>query len=370
MDKRFLMVGLGLIAAIAVVTLAILAGGPSRSTTTATTPPAPPTITNRGISQEDLDNPRTGTQDLVEVVQDFQLYSEDGDTVTLFTGDQVVPQPNFVADVVRPAAEVRSSDRRVLRITADAGRFYHPGNEPTRGEFHQNTVVTQYQAPDGKPLDLDSDDHVQFRLYLDQLTRFDRENGHITSEGPVRLVGPAVDFTGTGLDLTFNLLDQRVERLVIAQGDQLRLAQGSTFTTANNNPADADNADASDMTAPDTSGNNPEAAGPEPAQPYRVVLYDNLDILVGPDHTTLTGDRLEVLFTPAPGNAPGSTPGNDNPAAAALAPPQGSGTSVPVSATPSLSFINTNTNPSGGDPPARRPRPPHPRRGPRTAPRP
>lgn len=294
MDKRFLMVGVGLVAAIVVVTLAILAGGPRQSTVVGPKP-TPPRITNPGITAEDMNKPPVGIQDPVEVIRDFEIYREDGSTVTVFTGDQVIPQPNFVSDVIRPAAEVHASDNRVLRITANAGRFYHPGNEPTRGEFHQNTVVTQYQAPEGEPLDLTTDRHIQFRLYLDELTRFDRENGNITSQGPVRLVGPAIDFTGRGLDLTFNLLDQRVERLIITQGDQLRLAQGSTFTSPNNqnnNPQSPEMAIPGSRDKESSTDSNADAA-----QAYRVVLYDNLDINVGPNNTTLTGDRLEVLFT-------------------------------------------------------------------------
>ncbi|MEM1107772.1 MAG: hypothetical protein AAGH99_03685 [Planctomycetota bacterium] len=301
MDKRFLLIAGGLVAAIAVVTLAILAGGPRSSGSTGPRP-TPPQITNRGITAEDLENPNAKPAELVEVAEGMQFYSEDGETVTLFTGDRVVPQPNFVSDVIRPAAEVRFSAGRLLRVTADEGRFYHPGNEPTRGEFHRNTVVTQYEAPDGEPIDLDSDRHVQFRVYLDELTRFDRENGHIQSDGPVRLVGPAVDFTGTGLDLTFNMLDQRVERLVIDQGDELRLAQGSNLTTTRS-PGEA---------SPESSPSNladPQASPPQQTeghQPYLAILYDNLDINVGPDNTTLTGDRLEALFTLAPGSDPGS----------------------------------------------------------------
>ncbi|MBB6429394.1 hypothetical protein [Algisphaera agarilytica] len=298
MDKRFLMVGGGLIAAIAVVTLAILVGGPSQSKP-AGPKPTPPTLVNPGISAEDLNNPPVGIQDPVEVIREFEIYREDGDSVTVFTGEQVVPQPNFVSDVVRPTAEIHSSNNRVIRITADAGRFYHPGNEPTRGEFHQHTVVTQFQAPDGERLDLTTDQHVQFRLYLDELTRFDRENGQIQSDGPVRLVGPTIDFTGQGLDLTFNLLDQRVERLVIAQGDELRLAQNSTFTQPGSPTPKPRAAEQSDK-APDTTPSSPNQTPTTTAQPYRVVLHDNLDINVGPDNTTLTGDRLEVLFTLAP----------------------------------------------------------------------
>ncbi|MEM9418296.1 MAG: hypothetical protein AAGA25_04455 [Planctomycetota bacterium] len=329
MDKRFLMVGSGLIAAIVVVTLAILIGGPSQSKP-AGPKPAPPNITNLGITAEDLQNPPKGIQDPVEVIRDFEIYREDGESITIFTGEQVIPQPNFVSDVVRPTAEIHSSGNRVLRITATAGRFHHPGNEPTRGEFHQHTVVTQFQAPEGERLDLSSDQHVQFRLYLDELTRFDRENGQIQSEGPVRLVGPTIDFTGKGLNLTFNLLDQRVERLVIAEGDELRLAQNSSFTQPGNQ---SDNTD-SGAAAPDDSTPPAESPSVEGTQPYRVVLHDNLDINVGPDNTTLTGDRLEVLFTLAPESDDSSKPLNSSAAAKSFRP------------TSSLEYISTGPAPS------------------------
>ncbi|MEM9881675.1 MAG: hypothetical protein AAF800_02010, partial [Planctomycetota bacterium] len=297
MQQRFVWLLGGLVAAAVVVAMAVFLGGPGAPADAG--PDAdPPPLTGRGVTAEDLANPRPLDLAPVEVVRDFEIFSESGDGGwTRFAGDEVSPQPDFVSDVVRPAAEVYFSPTRVLTITASSGRFHHPGNEPTRGEFYRDTVVTQYQAPPGETLDRVGDRHVQFRLYLDELTRFDRETGRLGSDGPVRLVGPRVDFTGRGLDLTFNLAADRIERLVVTEGDQLRFAPtpapGSDNAAARNPQNTA---------TPDDTPRNETGPGADTPQRYRVVLLDNLRIEVGPGEANLTGDRLNATFTAAMAN--------------------------------------------------------------------
>ncbi|MEO1236208.1 MAG: hypothetical protein AAFX76_05405, partial [Planctomycetota bacterium] len=225
MGRSVMLVGGGVVAAIIVVALAAWLGGPAQSASTGPAP-TPPVISSPGVTFDDLAQPDRGRVQPVEVVRDFditELYREDSDgSVTRFSAAEVTPLADFVAEAKRPAAEMRFPSGRVLLITADEGKFFHPGNEPNRGEFRRNTVVTQYQPPPGEAADLASDRHVQFRLYLDDVTTFDRERGHVRSAGPVRLVGPDLDFTGVGLDLTFNVLADRIERLVVDRGDLLR----------------------------------------------------------------------------------------------------------------------------------------------------
>ncbi|MEM6459726.1 MAG: hypothetical protein AAF710_10090, partial [Planctomycetota bacterium] len=292
MQQRFVWLLGGLVAAAVVVAMAVFLGGPGAPVDAG--PDAdPPPLTGRGVTADDLANPRPLDLAPVEVVRDFELFSESGDGGwTRFAGDEVSPQPDFVSDVVRPAAEVYFSPTRVLTITASSGRFHHPGNEPTRGEFYRDTVVTQYQAPPGQTLDLVGDRHVQFRLYLDELTRFDRETGRLGSDGPVRLVGPRVDFTGRGLDLTFNLAADRIERLVVTQGDQLRFAP----TPRNDSAATRNRQNDTQPAATPQNEPHPKA---DPPQRYRVVLLDDLRIQVGSGEANLTGDRLDATFTAA-----------------------------------------------------------------------
>ncbi|MEL7088034.1 MAG: hypothetical protein AAGL98_06275, partial [Planctomycetota bacterium] len=214
MNARFLWVAGATVLAAAVFVLAAVFGG-SGPAVPQGPPPTPPNVQGFGVSRDDLNTPTDGTVAPIAGARGFEVFSDDGETVTRFTGQELRPQADFVADVTRPVAEVRFSDSKLLLITADSGRFLHPGNVPTQGEFNAHTVVTQFEAPDGVPLDLESDEHVQFRLYLDELTTFHQQDGHIYSQGPVRLVAPDLDFTGQGLDLTFNRLRERIEELII-----------------------------------------------------------------------------------------------------------------------------------------------------------
>lgn len=341
MNARFLWVGVAILLAAAVFVLAAVFGG-SGPAAPVGPPPTPPNVSGFGVSAEDMNTPNDGSVAPIAGARGFEVFSDDGETVTRFTGDELTPQADFIADVTRPVAEMRFSDSKMLLITAASGRFHHPGNVPTRGEFNAHTVVTQYQSPDGTPIDLETDQHVQFRLYLDDLTTFDQQRGHIRSQGPVRLVAPDLDFTGRGLDLTFNRLRERIEELIIEQGDELRIAADAGFTPAAD-PADG-SADGPQLSSRDTGDATPDTpAESAPAvQHYHATLLDNIQITVGADDTTLTGDRLEATFALKPGSDPGTAaraPGNETPTASAPSGPTLDATAAP------LYFIN---NPAPG----------------------
>jgi hypothetical protein len=202
---------------------------------------------------------------------------------------------------------VRFDDTQVLLITAEAGTFFHPGNVPVRGEFHGNTIVTLYESADDQPVDLNSERDIQMRLFLDEPTAFNREEGVVQSAGPVRLVRHDADFTGTGLDLTYNNLHQRLERLIIEQGDELRLSQShnaeevsdeSSQTENNAKPGDGHPPVLSpDMSELSTTPPSDTTKEPATAQYYQAVLTEDVRVTMLADDTQLTGDRLYVLFS-------------------------------------------------------------------------
>ena len=255
-------------------------------------------------------------------VDNFDIFVDDGETVTRLRGSRANPRENFISDVERPVAEVRFAPTRLLTIQADSGTFFHPGNVPQRGEFHANTVLTLYESPGGVPLDTADPAHVQFRLYFDDVTAFNREEGIVSTEGPVRLVRPDADFAGRGLDLTYNNLSQRIERMVIHHADELRLATaaGTPPAAAARPPAEPRSAaprspdpgpapanpDTSSRFPPDLKPQTPDP-GPTPAATaaaptfYQAVMADRVRIR-GND-ANLAGDTLTVLFSLAPAAA-------------------------------------------------------------------
>ncbi len=255
-------------------------------------------------------------------VDNFDIFVDDGETVTRLRGSRANPRENFISDVEHPVAEVRFAPTRLLTIQADSGTFFHPGNVPQRGEFHANTVLTLYESPGGVPLDTADPAHVQFRLYFDDVTAFNREEGIVSTEGPVRLVRPDADFTGRGLDLTYNNLSQRVERMVIHHADELRLATaaGTPSVAAAQPPAAPRSAaprspdpgpapeiaDTLSPLPPDPRPQTPDP-GPTPAATaaaptcYQAVMAARVRIR-GND-ADLAGDTLTVLFSLAPAAA-------------------------------------------------------------------
>jgi len=292
-----------------------------------TMPATPMDLTGLDVNPADL---QAGGQRLaLESIEQFEVFQDDGKTITRLTGARANPREDFVADIVQPRAEVTFAPERVLTIAAAEGTFYYPGREPQRGEFHRDTVVTLYEARTGETVDMRSDRHVQMRLYLDQTTHFDREQGQVRTDGPVRLVGRDVDFAGRGLSLTFNAGQQRVEQLVIDRGEELRLAAGGA-TAGDTGPAEeadasADAGAAAGGEAPDPTGTATPAVDADDAaatagQAYLVTLDGGVDVTVGVDGTTLRGQTLRGSFVVRADSDAGSAGGDAPGPVAALAP--------------------------------------------------
>jgi lipopolysaccharide export system protein LptA len=289
------------------------------------------------------DDPVQGQNSFGEIDQgQYLLEQGEGGRVrrTLLTWDRMDPLPRGRSEVVRPVAIVFFSERRVLRITADEGTFLAPGNEPQLGVFRGDVQLTLFDAPAGEQVDLGSPRHVASRVYLDQPTRFDLQIGQISSPGPVHLTGPEVDFYGSGLTMSFNRLQDRIEQMTIERGRWLRFSMGSV---------DGDEAVGGDAVDPTESGepdaaeqpgavalddaepaDGPGADQPRPgalvdaapetlAQPQYYVVRFEQEVRVRPADGTswMMGDALEVAFALDGG-------GDDEPSADARA------TSAPV----------------------------------------
>lgn len=334
-----------------------------------TMPATPMDLTGLDVNPADL---QAGGQRLaLESIEQFEVFQDDGKTITRLTGAEANPREDFVADIREPRAEITFAPERVLTIAAAEGTFYYPGREPQRGEFHRDTVVTLYEARTGETVDMQSDRHVQMRLYLDEPTHFDREQGQVRTDGPVRLVGRDVDFAGRGLSLTFNAGQQRVEQLVIDHGEQLRLAAGGA-TAGDTGPAEDAAADAGATAggkAPAPTGTvtpAADASGGAAGQSYLVTLDGGVDVTVGADGTTLRGQTLRGSFV-VRADSDSDPAGDDEPDAA---PAPGAGMQASIAADPPADSPAPTAEPTApprtatappvnaGDPRAlRRPRP-------------
>ncbi len=138
---------------------------------------------------------------------------------TRITYDQLEFLPRNVLEVTRPRATIEvggdalggegGGGRRVL-ITADAATLVAPGDELRDGTFRGHVVMSQFDG--GREI---------ARVQLDT-AEFDMVLGRITSSTAVHLSTDAIDFRGTGLSLTYNQTQNRLEHLEVARGREVR----------------------------------------------------------------------------------------------------------------------------------------------------
>lgn len=261
-------------------------------------------------SAQDVKKNRGNPGDLSPVTDDFEYLYEDKNRgrSTLLRAAHSEPGTQGTQVLTRPQAIIALAQNRILVLTAASAQFTMPGNQPRDGRFtgtpQEPVVFTLFECPPGRAPDLTSPKDVQMKVYFDEDARFDLESDEVRSAGPVQLTGPAMDFRGAGLQLTWNRLDQRMEQLDIAHGRVLRYRSDAPLAKK-------------DKAAPAGSPAAP-AAGDKPATPpvrYHAVLsgaiQGRMDAPDGADAVRLEGAALEAIFSLA---AP--KPEADKPAAA------------------------------------------------------
>ncbi len=224
------------------------------------------------------------------------------DRVTVLSWDELEPRTDYVSDFTEPRAEVFFDDGRRLVIEGPAATIFHPGQDPQRGSFDRDVVVTLYEdAPEDQP-DPPTDTQVMFRIFFDAETAFDRDVGQIRSDGPVFVTGPTAEFAGHGLQLTFNPVRDRIESMTIDRGDYLRLrrpaGEGAEQQEDRKHQEDQEDRTVETVDAPPTDF---ASAGTEtdddPPQFYRAEFADDVHVTVGTDEAELLGAALDVIFT-------------------------------------------------------------------------
>ncbi len=253
----------------------------------------------------------------LEHVERGQFRSVDGDRVQVFSFESFDPRANYLSDFTQPRAELYFADGRLLVIEAPSGTFYHPGSDPQRGSFDRDVVVTFYENVREGELPDATDDQIAVRLFLDEQTNFDRDIGRLVSAGPVLLTGPDAEFTGENLDLTYNTADRRIESMVIASGEMLRIRRPeekagtvaptgtvsdieepgvSSAPSNNEQPTQSESVEASTAPPPADNERTDEGGEPTPAQFYRAEFRDDVVVRVGRDEAELLGDALHAYF--------------------------------------------------------------------------
>lgn len=306
MVKRFLVIGSATALAALVLFLTMLADpaqtGPG--TGTRLKPQDAPTA----IPQ--LGGGAGGDQKIISSANQYRYsrVNEHGQLIQIF-GKTLTPKPQGVLDVVAPGSRIHLTPSRVIEVRAESGTFVAPDNQPRNGDFKGRVVLTLFEGPEDRVVDLSTHSpDVALRVFM-QDARFDLELGQIESAGPVHLTGPRVDFKGKGLTLAYSEVRKRVERLEIAEGRYIRLKPGHSADLKQADaaePSDDDDASspAKDKPAADKTAAKDGLPRRDPAQYYtakleRRVTVSSRDIEADADELmvwfSLTGQQADRL---------------------------------------------------------------------------
>jgi hypothetical protein len=155
-----------------------------------------------------------------------------------------------------------------------------------------------------------------FRVYCDDILELDGTQEVLTTKGVVHVRSDSLDFDGRGMQLIFNRKEERLDYLGIEQGDKILLrgvgAKALAFTDVSTRPAGGGNTLPA-RTATTLAGTTGKPS-PPPAT-YRLTFGQDVkaSVKTSTGESTLTGDRLYILFQaagelfgdtrPAPANA-------------------------------------------------------------------
>lgn len=293
MKSRVLLIGSAVVVALLVLVIALVAG-PERAATDAPSPDAPPDVAPTFDPDDALQEGAAPTQAFEDVRRGYTVMQDE--RYTVMSWERLSHESQFVSEVEQPRARVYFDESRVLEIRADEGSLVAPENKPQSGDLRDNVVITLFEAS-GRPANLETDEDVQLRVYLNEAA-FDLELGHVASEGPVQVTGPRVDFRGRGLSLTYNELRRRIEYLEITHGEVLRFVPGTEQedrTTAEAPPRERGPRQAQASPQPKTD------AGPEqleqPTQFYQAVFHEDVRVRVEDGSAAMDADQLQAVFS-------------------------------------------------------------------------
>lgn len=266
------------------------------------------------LQPEDLQNGRGKQGDLTAVVDDFEYryHDKERNRSTLLRAARSEPGSQGTQVLTRPRATIMLAPNRMMVLSAAKAQFTVPGNQPRDGLFTGSdkdpVVLTLYQCEPGQAPDLKNPKDVRLKVYFDEAARFDLERDEVRSDGPVQLTGPNMDFRGSGLQLTWNRLEQRMEQLDIAHGQVLRYrsaenARPQPQPSAGTAPAAGPKTAGAQAAGPATATTAPAPAAAPQAAPvtrYRTVLSGavrgHLNAPEPADEIRLQGASMEAFF--------------------------------------------------------------------------
>ena len=209
------------------------------------------------------------------------------------SGQHIKPLDGSLIQIVAPSIRIFLENWRVLEIQGRAGTIDAPGDKPQSGTLNGLVVVSLYESPHDRQPDLSRESaDTALRMFMDEGAEFDVQLGRLHSAGTIHMTTPRADFIGSNLDMRYNDLHRRVERLEIAEGKLLRLStardkkktdEPSEKSTEDQTPTDSDEA---------KKPKSPKKQ--KDTQFYRAKFSSG--ITIRREDFVLTGDQLNVFF--------------------------------------------------------------------------
>jgi hypothetical protein len=130
------------------------------------------------------------------------------------------PQEGHRAEVNKPDAWLYLNDGRTLHVSAPKANVYMPiqGKEPESGTLSGGVTAELYEAREDGAKIVAGVDEPSLTFKTENLS-FDSTLGQLSTKDRVNVVSTVADMTGTGMDLLFNQVKQRLELCRIGAGD-------------------------------------------------------------------------------------------------------------------------------------------------------
>ncbi len=145
--------------------------------------------------------------------------NERGEAVQEFGWESLDPLEAGRFDVTNPKARFYLTSGETVSVEAARARVHRPGTAqtPETGTFFGGVVVRIYESR----VAADSPSVPPIAILETESIDFDFTIGRLATRQRVFLTSRRVEFEGTGLDLLYNQVSQRIEKLTIERGQQL-----------------------------------------------------------------------------------------------------------------------------------------------------
>jgi hypothetical protein len=145
--------------------------------------------------------------------------NERGEAVQEFGWESLDPLEAGRFDVTNPKARFYLASGETVSVEAARARVHRPGTAqtPETGTFAGGVIVRIYESR----IAADDPSVPPIAILETESIDFDFTIGRLATRERVFLTSRRVEFEGTGLDLLYNQVSQRIEKLTIERGQQL-----------------------------------------------------------------------------------------------------------------------------------------------------